>query len=268
MKRASFFWGLVFMVLGGLLLLNNFAILRFNVWKLFWPALVILLGVWVLWQSQYGGEALESESASIPLEGAGEAHISMHHGAGELRVAGGAAGDELISGTFDGGVQQSSRRSADRLDVTLKVPTQGFPFVVFPWIFGPGNRIRWDVNINPNTPISLEVHSGASDTRLDLTDTMVTGLEIHTGASATEIRLPAQVEYTRVKIEAGAASVKLQVPEGVAARLEVNGGLLGVDVDRTRFPKEGKVYQSPDFDTAQYRAEIKVDAGAGSITVS
>ncbi len=114
----------------------------------------------------------------------------------------------------------------------------------------------------------MEALGGASNTRLDLTDTLVTGLEIHTGASATEVRLPAQVEHTRVKVEAGAASVKLQVPEGVAACLEVNGGLLDVDVNRTRFPREGKVYQSPDFDTAPYRVEIKVNAGAGSITVS
>jgi len=268
MKHSGIFWGLIFVVFGGLLLLDNFAILRFSVWKLFWPMLVILFGVWVLWQSQYGGEALETESVSIPLEGVGEAQISMNHGAGELRIAGGAAEAELLTGTFDGGVKQTSTKSGDRLDVTLKIPTQGFPFAIAPWLWGPGNRIRWDLEITPNIPISLEVNSGASDARLNLTDTQVTELELHTGASSTEIDLPSQVELTRVKVEAGAASVKLRVPNGVAARVEVDGGLLGVDVDQTRFPKEGKVYQSPDFEAAPYRAEIKVSAGAGSISVS
>ncbi len=268
MRRGSFFWGMVFVVFGGLLLLDNFAILRFSVWKLFWPTLVILLGVWILYQSQYGGQVLESETASVALEDASNARISLHHGAGELRLSGGAAEGELISGTFDGGVEQSTKRVGDRLDAKLKVSTQGFPFVFVPWIWGPGNRIRWDLAINPTIPVSLEIHSGANDARLDLTDTQVTNLELHTGASATEVYLPAQVENTRVKIEAGAASVKLHVPEGVAARLEVSGGLLGVDVDQARFPKDGKVYRSPDYDTTPFRVEIKVDAGAGSISLS
>ncbi len=267
MRRGSFFWGLVFVVLGGLLLLSNFDILSFSIWRLFWPVLVILLGVWVLWQSQYGGEMLETEIASIPLEGVSEARLSIHHGAGELRIAGGAAEDKLVNGTFGGGVLRESERRGDHLDVTLKVPTQRFPYAVFPWVFGPGNRIRWDLDINPKVPISLEVHSGANDARLNLVDTQVTSLELHTGASATEVHLPERVALTRVKIEAGAASVKLRIPEGVAAQLKVDGGLVGVDVDKTRFPKEGKVYRTPDFDSAPHRVDIKVDAGAGSISV-
>ncbi len=268
MRRGSIFWGMIFVIFGGLLLLDNFDILSFSVWKLFWPMLVILLGVWILWQSQYGGSVLESETASIALEGAGEGRVRLHHGAGELRLAGGASAGELISGTFDGGLEQTTKLVGDRLDAKLKVPTQGFPFVFAPWIWGPGNRIRWDVEINPNVPLALKVHSGASDARLDLADTQVTSLEIHTGASATEVHLPARAEHTRVKVEAGAASVKLHVPEGVAARLEVSGGLIGVDVDQNRFPKEGKIYRSPDFDSAAHRVEIKVEAGAGSISVS
>ena len=268
MRRGSFFWGMIFVVFGGLLLLDNFAILSFSVWKLFWPMLVILLGVWILWQSQYGDKVLESESVSIDLDGASEGRISLHHGAGELRVAAGAAESQLLSGTFDGGVEQTSKRTGDRLDAKLKVSSQGFPFAFVPWIWGPGNRIRWDFAVNPNIPLMLEVHSGANDARLYLTDTHMTDLEIHTGASATEVHLPAQVEHTRVKVEAGAASVKLTVPDGVAARVEVSGGLIGVDVDQTRFPKQGKVYCTPDFDSAPYRVEIKVEAGAGSISVN
>ncbi len=268
MRQGSFFWGVVFVVFGGLLLLDNFDILSFSVWKLFWPLLVILLGVWILWQSQYGGKVLESETASIELEDASEGRISLHHGAGELRVTGGASEREMLSGTFDGGLERSIKRVGDRMDVKLKVPTHGFPFVIAPWIWGPGNRIRWDVEINPQVPITLEVHSGANDARLDLADTQVTSLELHTGASATEVLLPAKVEHARVKVEAGAASVKLRVPEGVAASINVSGGLIGVDVDQARFPKEGKLYRSADFDAAPYRVEIKVDAGAGSISVS
>lgn len=267
MRRNSLFWGLVFVVLGGLLLLNNFVVLRFNIWKVFWPLLVILLGVWILWQTMYGKETLETVLAAIPLEGASEARISIHHGAGELRVGSGATPDELVSGSFAGGLNKTMNLSGSHLDLSLKVPTEGFPFVIAPWLWTQGNRISWDIQLNPQVPISLEVNSGASDAQLDLSETLVKELVLKTGASATKVITPAKAEYTRLKVEAGAASVKVTVPEGVAARLDVDGGLLDVKVDQSRFPKTDKVYQSPDYDTAPHRLDIKVDAGVGSISV-
>jgi hypothetical protein len=268
MNRNSLFWGLAFVLFGCLLLLNNLGIFYINVWKIFWPMLVILVGVWVLWQSYYGGESLETETISIPLDGAAEARISMHHGAGELRVAGGASADEILSGSFTGGIKQEVVQNGDRLDLTLKVPSDGFPFVFAPIVWGKGDRIRWDVQLNQQVPIFLEVNSGASDAQLDFQETQIKELVIKTGASSTSIVTPAQAGFTRLKIEAGAASVKIRVPENVAASLKVDGGLLGVDVDQDRFPKTGKLYQSPDYDTAPNKLEIKVDAGAGSISVS
>jgi hypothetical protein len=70
-----------------------------------------------------------------------------------------------------------------------------------------------------------------------------------------------------VRIEAGAASIVLRVPENVAARIRVGGALSGVQVDRDRFPRQGDVYQSPDYETAENKAEIHVETGVGSITV-
>jgi hypothetical protein len=53
----------------------------------------------------------------------------------------------------------------------------------------------------------------------------------------------------------------------VAARIRTGGGLTATSVDQSRFPRAGKVYQSPDYDTAQNRADIKIEMGAGSISV-
>lgn len=267
MKRNSAFWGLVLIVFGGLMLLNTLGWLHFDIWRVFWPSLVILLGIWVLWQAQTGGSALETENIAIPLDGARQARVLIQHGAGELRLRSGASPHNLLEGAFDGGVEQQSSRRGDNLDISLKVPHQGIPFVFFPGIFNSGSRIRWDMRVNPDIPLALELHTGANDAHLDLSTVQVTELAIQTGASATQVDLPAQVEFTRVKVSAGVASVTLNVPDGVAARLDVNGGLLGVDVDLSRFPKVEGVYQSVDYATAAQRVEISVEAGVGSISV-
>ena len=43
--------------------------------------------------------------------------------------------------------------------------------------------------------------------------------------------------------------------------------MVDVDVDKGRFPREGAVYQSPDYETAENKADIDIDIGAGSISV-
>jgi hypothetical protein len=71
-----------------------------------------------------------------------------------------------------------------------------------------------------------------------------------------------------VRIESGAAAVKLRVPQGVAAQLTVHGALAGIRVDESRFPKTADVYRSTGYDGAQNRVEILVETGVGSVEVS
>ena len=267
MKRNSLFWGMAFILFGALMMLQTLGLMHFNIGRLFWPAMVILLGVWVLWQAQSGGTTLDSENIAIPLDGARQARVVLHHGAGVLHLRAGTSPTNLLEGTFDGGVEQKSQRVGENLELSLKVPQVGFPFIVFPGIFSPDNRIHRDMALTTAVPLALEIRTGANDAHLDLSDLQVTALEIHTGASATEVDLPKQVEFTRVKINAGAASVILNVPDEIAVRMCVDGGLLDVEADPTRFPKAGNVYQSIEYETAPQRVEISVDAGVGSITL-
>ncbi len=269
MKRSSIFWGLVFILLGGLFLLNNFGVITIDIWKVIWPLLLILLGGWVLWMNLYGGEeSLESESVSIPLEGVGEATLKLKHGAGQLHLAAGASADQLLSGSFAGGLIQRVKRRGDLLDVTLEVPHGGFPYVIFPWIWGRRGGIRWDLSLNPEVSLSLRAEGGASDANFDLTELQVKELILKTGASSTEVDLPAHSAYTCVEVEAGVASVVLRVPEGVAAHIAVDGGLLDAQIDTDRFPRTNGGYQSSDYDTAAQRVDIDIDAGVGSIQVN
>ena len=80
--------------------------------------------------------------------------------------------------------------------------------------------------------------------------------------------MPQAAGETHVWVEAGAARVSIQLPQGVAGRIRVEGGVMGVDIDTARFPRSGTYYQSPDYDGAANRADINVKIGAGSVKVS
>ena len=267
MSRSTLFWGVLLILIGALLMLNNLGVLDVNIWSLIWPLFLIALGLWILWGVVVGPRSVEAEEVAIQLEGAGRARVHIRHGAGRLHVSASAGPGELAAGTFGGGLDYRVRRDGDMLDVEMRVPSDGFPHFVMPWNWGPGGALDWSFGLNSEIPLSLDFETGASDTRLDLADLRVTDLRLQTGASATDLTLPANAGHTRVNIGAGAASVTIRVPSGVAARVRVKGGLAGITVDQSRFPRMGDTYQSTNYDTASNKADVDIETGVGSIDV-
>lgn len=257
-------WGGILIVAGILFLLNTLGILSVSVWGIIWPLFLILVGIQFLTGVVFRPHRLDTQALSIPLDTANEANIQVHHGAGQLQIGPGAGPGELMTGSFDGGVSQTLRRNGAAADLTLRVPSDQF-FAV-PW-FGGTRGFNWDVNLNRAIPITLELHTGASESQIDLTNLQVRELRLETGASNTQIRLPANAGATRVRVSSGAARVRLLVPDQVSARIEVESGLSGIDIDQRRFPRVGRYYESPDYAGAINRVDIHAESGVGSIEV-
>jgi hypothetical protein len=267
MRRSSLLWAVILILIGVLLLLNNLRIINVDVWGLMGPLFLVALGLWILWGILSGGRTADAEEAVIPLEGAVQARVHIYYGAGRLRVDAGAGPGQLAAGTFGGGLDCRTRRDGDTLDVEMRVGAGRFPHLAIPWVRWRGQALGWWFGLNREIPLSLDFRTGAGDTRLDLADLRVSDLRLQTGASATDLTLPSKAGHTRVDIRAGAASVMIHVPSGVAARVRARGALASVRVDRQRFPRAGNVYQSPDYDSAANKADIDIETGVGSISV-
>ncbi len=261
MRRSTTFWGLVLIFVGLIFLLDTLGVFgNFQIWNLIGPLFLVFLGLWILLGMVFHPK-YEVVNEAIPLEGAASARVRLNHGAGGLNVASGAAGVNLLEGEFGGGLEKNVRLEADQLKVSLSMPPQFFPG---DW---GAHRLDWKVRLNPAIKQELEVNSGASSMNLNLEDLLVSHLLLKTGASSTDLVLPKNAGFTSVRIEAGAASVSLRVPEGVAARIRARGGIASVSVDRTRFPRQGSDYCSADYDTAPNKVDISIDTGVGSVDV-
>jgi hypothetical protein len=265
MHRNRLFWGLVLILLGTLFLLQTMGVLAWSVWAYFWPLVLILLGAWILLRPRVAGKkTLETETLAIPLQGAAEAAVEFNHGAGRLLVSDGAAADQLLEGTFVGGVNHSISQEGSLARVKLSADVVFTPLDI-PWAGEEG--LRWDVKLSNAVPLSLTFHTGAGENRINLRELNVRQVVLETGASSTEMTLPALSPFCRVIVRAGAASVVLRVPEGVAGRIELDSGLVGSKIDPQRFPFNGSTYETPGYDLAERRVEIKVEAGLGSIEI-
>lgn len=268
MRRSRVFWALILMLFGFLFLLRNFEIIDINVWGVFWPTFLILLGVWFIWGSLVRTPPAESQESSIPLDGGEEARIRVKHGAGRLRVSESTDPDLLLSGVFGWGLDKVVKREGSTLDVLLR-PSHGvFPDVIFPWNWTSGQGLDWSVQINQDVPLSLSFETGAGDAKLDLSQLNIKDLDLQTGASSTTLTLPEKAGQTTVQVEAGVASVSIKIPENVAARIETEGGLASIQIHQERFPRRGDVYLSEDYESAENKIDMKIETGLGSVRVS
>lgn len=221
-----------------------------------WPWLAVGLGVWYLFGAIVPRGTGLTETLALPLEGATEASVRIQFGAGELTARSAVAG-QLVDGTYLGGV--TFRRSGPGRVELEQDTSHGWPW------FDRG--FKWTVGLTSEVPLDLRVDAGASRNLLDLRDLRVRSLELHTGASETRILLPRAAGATSVRAETGAASLTLEVPSGVAARIRTRVVLGSVQIDQTRFPQVSGGHESADYATAANRVDIDVQGGVGSLRV-
>jgi len=268
MRRDNVFWGAVLIVIGAVMLLDRY--LAVNLWARLWPLLLVAAGLKMLWNASHRrDQPLAVESLPVPLEGAKRARLTLKHGLGELRLSAGDDPDLLLSGTFAGGVKCVRDRSSDTLHVKIQPSTETLPGMgVWPGFMGRrGDGLAWNLEVNPEIPLTLEAEGGLSSTFYDLSELNVKSFRLKGGLASAAVDLPAAAGHTRVRIETGLASVRLKVPEGVAARIQTSGGLASADVDRNRFPLQNGAYISTDYEEAANRLEIEVEMGLGSLVI-
>jgi hypothetical protein len=244
-------------------------------------ALVLVAGVLVTNLNLGQPAASGGVTRSIPtdLVGATQATVTVRFGAGELSIGPlvRPGPDQLAVMTYEGPAElvpeprySPTPGGVGRLEYQT-TDTHAGPR--FPPFFGFGSRdsdtLRMDVNLTPNVPIaSLQVQTGATNAHLDLSNLNVNSTDISVGAASAWIRLPQAAGKTTAHISSGAATITLEIPQGVAAQVRHQGGLSTLDIDESRFPlvSEG-LYRSTDYGTAQNQVDLSIDTGLTTIVV-
>lgn len=262
MRRNLLFWGLILISFGGIFVLDGFKLLPGNPIEYLWQIFLIILGSWILLNSIWKPKSTKSETTSILLNGATRATIRINHGAGRLNINSGTKNGDLLTYSSMGKIQENVSRTSDSVEARLSPGSDIIPLVGFAEVF------NWDLELSNAIPLSLFLETGASQTYANLSKLNITDLKISTGASTSTIILPSVPKTSNVSINAGVASMKVQIPVNVAARIRVKDGLLSLNIDNVRFKRvDPNTYQSNDYTNATNRSEIKIEAGVGSISI-
>ncbi|NLT35744.1 MAG: hypothetical protein GXX83_07580 [Gaiellales bacterium] len=259
--RGKYIWAIILVIVGLWLLLENLNLLPGLTWDAFWAIVLIAAGLaLILANLGHRSTAAEVVEDNIPLGGATAARVVVNHGAGRLIVRGGEAPGYLAWGRFGGGLKKTAALvSGSLLEAQLELPAGGWLDKSFAWT-GAG-ALDWDVTFSSAVPLDLKLQTGASEQYIDLAPLKCTRFELNTGASSTTVTLPATAGYTEGRIAAGAASIHIVVPAGVAVRAKTSVGLSSVNVDQTRFPPVKDGFESPGFATSPHRVELVLEGG-------
>ncbi len=255
----SLMWPIAWTAIGVLLLATTTDQLGVGLGELlarWWPVALIIAGVWFLVAAVWPGRRRRLEALTLPLGATPAAGVKLSFGGGVLDI-GRAAPGTLVSGSFQGGVRYRTRGP----DVVELEPDTGGGWPM------SGGTFRWSLGLTSEKPLDLRLDTGASRATIDLAELLVQRLEVHSGASETRIRMPRAAGQTLVRTDTGVASLLIEVPPGVAARIRSTMALGRVDVDLARFPRVADGWQSADFMTAPNRVDMEIRGGMGAVTI-
>ncbi len=145
---------------------------------LIWIGMFVLLFTtdWLYWQ-----QAIRTQQAKIPLEGAKRARIRVVHWAAHLDIGAHASTQDVVQGVFGGGLDSQISRSGEVVDVQLGIgKIQGFMNLKFPWTWtwGPVAILDWSLSLTQQIPIALDIVAANAQITLELGALQITELTI------------------------------------------------------------------------------------------
>jgi len=304
--HRSFFWPIMLISLGVLLLLSNLNIVPWNTWNMlwrFWPLILVAIGVDVLFGKRSALGAIISAflililiasvagavffADQLPfldnmsnnsswttshvqhdLDDYDSANIFIDWTSPPGSLFALSDSDSLIDGeiTYLGELIFDVDYRGDIADVNLDTRS------VSSWNtpFQGSPMAKWEIGLTPEIPLDLSLDSGSGSCDFDLSELIIDDLFLNSGSGSIRLSLPEDQSF-HFELDSGSGSLSIDLPEDTGVRVELDSGSgsfnPGNDYDLVSGERRGDgVWESENYDSAKYTIEINIDQGSGSIT--
>jgi hypothetical protein len=305
MKTKHVFWGVLFISIGLLWLLDHFINFRYeweDLWKL-WPVVIILWGVSVMVRQQVvkviisgltafllAFAIFSSVKSGIVYAGNGmdftfdNNHNNYHYGVTDysekysskyenasLRFKAGA-GSFIVKDTTADLFFAHSEGKQDNYTLSKnasgnKVDLDFEMTQRHVQIFSGKNRNRVELKMNADPLWDLDFDLGAASVNFDLSAYKTEKISINMGAASLKLKLGDRAEETKLDLNAGASSIDIEVPEDAACEIISDVSLSSKHFDGFK-SSDDKTYRTDNFDSAKKKIYITIDSGVSSIRVN
>ena len=304
MKTSHVFWGTLFIVLGMLILLNNFSPISLywdDLWQ-FWPLVLVLLGISLMIRNR-GGKIIFAASAAIFLAVTIFASVKYTSGFinNDFEVSfdddhdhsyvvneykedydasidkavlklDAKAGDFNIDSSSDDLIYVKTVGTTDNNFNLTKNDEDGVSNLKFKmkktrFHFGKSNyKNRVNISLSEKPVWDLDLDVGAASIDLDLTKYKIEKLDVDMGAASLDVKLGDLNDNTDVTVNAGASSINISIPEEAGCEIKTDDVLSSNSFDNFRKISSGH-YRTSNFDEAQKKIYINIDCGVSSVSV-
>ncbi len=285
--------GATFLIgLGAIFLAANLGWLNVDVWRMvfsLWPVLLIAIGfdlilgrrsIWLslvafllvlailvgsLWLAgariSVGQSLLGEEIRQALPDNVTHARVVLQPGIGNVSLYSLEDSGNLIKGKALLGksspVYQDLSQEGDRAIFTLR--SRGLSFYI------GRDTWSWELGLNPALPLDLQFSLGAGNAELDLRALRLERLEVDMGVGKTTVTLPVAGRF-EARVNGAISQIVIKVPSQMAIRLQAETALANINVP-PGYRRDGKIYTSPGFETAENQVDLKVGMAIGNITL-
>jgi len=252
-------WPLLLVVAGVNMIFRQNHIVRIVTWLVF-LAVIITYGYVAdpsdrndLTREQFIYEKL-SETEKVDLK------LSL--GGVQFDIEGGSG--NLIDADMKGyGVTESIRYGSSDETAYINIRNTKKTFILGRSLTGETCNLK----LNNDVVWDMYLKVGAVKGSLDLSDIRVDKLDIDTGAGKLDLIFGNLHDMTDVKIDAGASSIDVSLPEDVGARIKMNGAINSTNFGSLGWKKNNGYYTSPNYSQADSKIDFDVNMGVGSFKI-
>lgn len=301
MSKKQIFWGVLFIILGLLVLLANLGAIHFavlEIWK-YAPLLLIIWGLSIIIKQEPVKKALLVITALFIAFALYSAYYSVHSFVSGRNISWSksithadqkffepwdkkikygkfvfqaGAGKFLMMDSDSGLVNiysKGSRNDYDLVsnivdnsaDVTFNMRNRHIEF--------SDNDEKHEIGIGLNkTPIwDLRYDIGAATAYFDISPYKVENVELNTGAASVRIKLGDLNDQTNLSVDAGAASIEILIPKTSGCEIISKDALTSKSFEGFSEMSDNH-YQTENFDKANKKIFIKFNTGVSSLKVN
>jgi hypothetical protein len=100
------------------------------------------------------------------------------------------------------------------------------------WTVASTRGMTWEIGLSPEVPLDLMVDIGSGSATLDLFDLLLTELRVDGGSGSTELAIPASDDHYPVVVDGGSGSFDIEIEDGaqLQAAFDIGSGSFDVIV--------------------------------------
>jgi len=288
-KQYGWVGPLVLLGLGVILLLGNLGVIEQNGFALLlrlWPVLLVAVGLdiafgrqksawitllrhgnrtglvagilWLAMVSPVSGN-LRSVPVEQSLDAATSSSLSMELAVGQVDLTGGAASNQLISGT-------AGMTNENALDISYQKPVdgksslslEGDSFVsILPVNAG---AYPWAIKVNSTLPYDLSVRQAVGIQTLDLQPTLVSDVTTQLAVGTITLTLPKGADFTG-KVDCAVCQVIIRIPRGSNVSIRADTAVVPVNIPQN-YHRSGNTIEYLAGSGNKVKLEINIAVGS------